>query len=178
MTTKNQYERWLNTYIERRKALRLKYPGWNNRHLQDEASKKRRSQYARKVRRLTQRISALKWLIRKASERQEQLWQVAATVCMFFDIETLRHVGNTCKPELVQAKKLFCKAAIEQGINGARLAEFLLLHPDTPAAIRRDFTASFTQRPENRELWHRYQLFSKDYEGLKYLFPYTHRKTA
>jgi hypothetical protein len=160
MTYKNRIQSMIWEYKRRREVLRSQFGGIPTRN----------RDYQKRVRGLTHKIEMWCKTLRRIEQRENRIWQMASMVCNFFGLKTLWHSTSPRMTEkMLLARRVFCKYAIENGgagVDGRLLAEFLNCHIDTPARIRRRFTKSFATCDDNREVWHRFKLFSKDYNVL------------
>lgn len=110
------------------------------------------------------RLEALRYKIRiwkKAIQRIEakelQINDLVDKIEAFFGF-SLRNTANSQTKEVVTAKKIFSKYGMENGIKGRTLSRYLgYVDEDTASKFRKQFTRSFIEHPENKELFNRFK---------------------
>lgn len=154
MTKKNQLQAQIKTYQLRRDSLRMQHPDWRNGN----------SAYSKSAKKLSYRIGVWRRKIKRIEIKEAQAQVVADQVCAFMDIPTLWNSTQLFDKKTVEARYLFCKYSIENGLSGCCLYDLLKCHPGTPARLRRKFTKSFTKNKSNKELWGRFKFFLEDWD--------------
>lgn len=152
--TKNDYESMLYTYIHRRSVMYTRWllkPDFN---------------YLEKSKKIRSKIKVCIAAIRKFQKRQETMETANECMKQFLGINMKRvgsHVGTNKIKQ--QAKSIFYKYLLEKGIKASYIGPFCgMKHSDTITRNRRAFNKSFSSNDLNRENYHRFLKYIKEYK--------------
>lgn len=144
---KNQYQSAIATYLERRQALQDKYGV-------------KSEEYRKRVIKMNRKLDAWRCSIRRIEKRQTTLKRVDRLIRDFMDCDKIRgSMGNRSR-QMQMARAIFFKHCLENRITSPWLALYTGAKDlSTPGNVRRRFTRSFPDKPENRQLWHQWKAF-------------------
>jgi len=151
--TKNRYRILILTYGQRRDAVR--------KELKKVYAQKRKLRYKipaslmikhktlqARLRNYTKRLRTYYRAIRRIEEKQQKVLDIVTAVQNF--------TGQSVRFDQL-SRGIFCKYAIEQGLNGPALAGYLKVSKYYPSIIRRQFTRSFKINKQHYEIWQRFR---------------------
>lgn len=152
---KNKLQRCIWVYQKRRDALRLKW-GVRERVKAPEA-------YRKAVKNINNHLEKWRMKIRDVEKRTNQLWAIGNAMSYFMGISVKNSADkrNTGDRELDKkydlARKIYSKYCLEHRISQTLVSEFIGWSRGQVAANNRiNFTKSFSEHPENRELYSRF----------------------
>lgn len=142
-------------YNKRRTAMKNKKPKRTD-ILSVKTHERRLENYATK-------IATWRRTIRRLDRRSNAIIALANHIAYFTAYNVKGSGSKKGSMGIEQAKGLFCKWGMENGIPGISLSEYMG-HKDNEMAsrIRMRFTKSFQKKPENKELWDRFKLYYDD----------------
>lgn len=143
---KNRYQQQLRTYLQRREALKRKYPCKN---------------YDARLKRIQDRIDGLRRNIRTYSLIDAKMNRLAKSVHDYTGVPVkLIHGGGSgeVRQKTDLAVSLFIKLAMETGVTGFYLTQFLgYKDSHGPSRNRRRFTRSFATNEKNYNAWKKFR---------------------
>lgn len=116
-----------------------------------EKAKEQRRRLSRSIRNHDKNIRTLRRIIARIEAQEATLWAIQDRICDFMGIKTLRMKGKD--RSYSQARWLLCKAAMEAGVTGQVVGDFLGIDHTYPPKLRTDFTRSFKTNKINHQLW-------------------------
>jgi len=140
MKSRAYYQRSIWKYEQRRKVLKGVYG--------------RTSEYGKRVKHITKKISTWKREIRRIDERVKKIPEIYKAVKDFFGID-IRVKGTTKKYSI--AISCYYKYGMENGISGADLARYIgRVGLKQPSFQRLKFTRSFKTNQSNKQIYHNF----------------------
>jgi hypothetical protein len=118
--------------------------------------------YTTKAHKLTKRIKDFKDIIKRIDKVWDKIYALEKAVTAFTGQNIKNQNGRNVKIEIRQAKYLYYKFGLENGIRGKELRQYIGV-PDSnwsqPLKFRGRFTKSFVDHPENKEMWMEFKRF-------------------
>lgn len=143
MPTRSEYSTMIWIYEKRREEARIKY------------GKKAGATIV-----LTKKIKNWKGQITRIDRRNDKIRFIISTVNYYFNVD----ISSTCMDtDHKLARRIYYKYAIEDGINGIYLIDFIgRKEPKLAANSRRNFTKTFKTNKSNREAYHNFKFYIKN----------------
>jgi hypothetical protein len=159
--TKNGYQSMLHTYLQRRDNLRKKY-NW-------QPGKSNCPEYGKAVLKIRKKINVIQKRLRAIEQREQRLRSISEMLEEFLGYNvhfSLRHDNpNQSWGTAPVARGIFYKYCLENGHQGSEVARFVGAKARyTASEGRLAFTRSFKQKPERKELYHRFCAFLREME--------------
>ena len=141
--TKNRYQTVLCEYLNRREEMKRKYG--------------RTSLYAERAKKINLKISICKKALRRIEEKERQLSEINAMIREFLGVSVWMR-SYVSKGIDRDARNIFYRHAIEQGISSYYITKFCgIKKPNRASVQRKVFIRSFATNVHNRELWYRWK---------------------
>lgn len=115
---------------------------------------KRRARYQGQAKKCTLKIQRLKESLRRAQKQYDKLTRIVKEVESFTDTRLWNSNGKK-EPEIVVAKAIFYRYALEEGLNGHIIANYTGAHRSVPMHTRKNLINTTNQF--YKESWKRFK---------------------